>query len=111
MQQNSQIAAVDCKMDSDSESVEDSQMDQSSEFDEAALRKEEQIKLAQMFENQDKRVAINSSSKVKLPYEMLINKLIDSLDTHELTMNRQLPVPKGFNEDVVAPKKQIKIDK
>ena len=33
-------------MDSDSESVEDSQMDQSSEFDEAALRKEEQIKLA-----------------------------------------------------------------
>lgn len=46
MQQNSQIAAVDCKMDSDSESVEDSQMDQSSEFDEAALRKEEQIKLA-----------------------------------------------------------------
>ena len=35
-----------------------------------------------------------TTSKVKLPYELLINKLIDSLKTPDLVQMRQLPVPK-----------------
>ena len=35
-----------------------------------------------------------ATSKVKLPYELLISKLIDSLETPDLIKARLLPVPK-----------------
>jgi len=34
-----------------------------------------------------------SGSKVKLPYEMLINKLVESLDTPDIVKDRELPIP------------------
>lgn len=73
---------------SDSESIEDSLIEESFEFDEEALKKEEQTKLAQIFEKVEQRNSSISGSKVKLPYEMLINKLVDSLDTPQIIKQR-----------------------
>jgi len=52
--------------------------------------------LQQIFEKRDQRTSCISGSKVKLPYEMLINKLIDGLETPNLVKTKELPLPTGF---------------
>jgi hypothetical protein len=81
---------------SDSESLEDSVIDEQSEYDEAAQEREERTKLVKIFEKREIRTSCVSGSKVKLPYEMLINKLVDSLDTPEMVRHKELPVPTGM---------------
>ena len=87
---------------SESESIESSVIGDSadaaeeSEYDEEAQWREEHVKLQQIFEKRDHRTSSISGSSVKLPYEMLINKLIDSLDTPALVLKKELPVPAGL---------------
>lgn len=100
---------------SESESIESSMIGgdgpgdvDSSEYDEEAQWREEHIKLQEMFEKQRGKENLHqnqqrtntthciSGSKVKLPYEMLINKLIDGLDTPDLVQKKELPVPNGM---------------
>lgn len=42
--------------------------------------------------------SVTNNSKVKLPYEMLINKLVDSLETPDMVKQKMLPQPMGFDE-------------
>ena len=42
---------------------------------------------------------IGTLSKGQIPYEILINKLIDSLETPEMVKNKQLPMPVLPEED------------
>jgi len=60
--------------------------------------REERINLQQILEKRDLTTTscINGSSKAWLPYEMLINKLIDGLDTPDLINNKDLPQPAGM---------------
>ena len=86
---------------SESESIESSVIvgdnaEEESEYDEEAQWREEHVKLQQIFEKRDQRTSCISGSKVKLPYEMLINKLIDSLDTPDLVLKKELPIPAGL---------------
>ena len=67
--------------------------EEESEYDEAAQLREENIKLQQIFEKRDLQTSCISGSKVKLPYEMLINKLIDGLETPDLINKKELPRP------------------
>ena len=62
--------------------------------------REERINLQQILEKRDLTTTscINGSSKARLPYEMLINKLIDGLDTPDLINNKDLPQPAGMIE-------------
>ena len=83
---------------SDSESLEESFIDEESEYDEAAQQREERLKLAKIFEKRDASITRTSGQKVKLPYEMLINKLVDSLETPYLVKERELPVPTGMKK-------------
>lgn len=83
---------------SDSESLEESFIDEESEYDEAAQQREERLKLAKIFEKRDATITRTSGQKVKLPYEMLINKLVDSLETPYLVKERELPVPTGMKK-------------
>ena len=88
---------------SDSESVEDSLMSQGGEenfnareesvYDEEAQWREERMQLVQIFEKRQQRTSCVSGSKVKLPYEMLINKLVDNLETPDLIKHKELPTP------------------
>lgn len=72
-------------------------MEEESEYDEEAQRKEEISKLSKIFEKTGNRGAAatsaNPTNKVKFPYDMLIEKLIDSLDTPDLIRQKQLPLP------------------
>ena len=107
---------------SESESIESSMIGgdgpgdvDSSEYDEEAQWREEHIKLQEMFEKQRGNEAFHqnqqrtntthciSGSKVKLPYEMLINKLIDGLDTPDLVQKKELPVPNGMQQQPNPP--------
>ena len=45
------------------------------------------------------RSKIGPLSKGQIPYEILINKLIDSLETPEMVRNKQLPMPLLPEED------------
>ena len=90
---------------SESESIESSIIgddEEESEYDEEAQWREEHIKLQQIFEKRDQRTSCISGSKVKLPYEMLINKLIDGLDTPDLVQKKELPIPAGL-QSIPAP--------
>ena len=91
---------------SDSESIEDSVMSQDcdenvnameeSVYDEEAQWREERMQLVQIFEKRQQRTSCVSGSKVKLPYEMLINKLVDNLETPDLIKHKQLPIPENM---------------
>ena len=87
---------------SDSESIEDSiigdEQEEESEYDEEAQWREEHLKLQQIFEKRDQRTSSISGSKVKLPYEMLINKLIDGLETPTMIQKKELPLPMGMEK-------------
>ena len=61
-------------------------------FDDSYLRHEERLRLTEMLEKKEQRHA-TSTGKVKLPYEMLINKLVDSLETPEMVKHKFLPLP------------------
>ena len=61
-------------------------------FDDSYLRHEERLRLTEMLEKKEQRHA-TSTGKVKLPYEMLINKLVDSLETPEMVKQKFLPLP------------------
>lgn len=65
-------------------------------YDEEAEAKEERQKLAYLFDKKERRVSSASGSKVKLPYDMLISKLVDSLETPDIISRKMLPVPAGF---------------
>ena len=99
---------------SDSESLEDSVIDEQSEYDQAAQEREERTKLVKIFEKREIRTSCVSGSKVKLPYEMLINKLVDSLDTPEMVRHKELPVPAGMqnmeSSMYITPKAVVKED-
>jgi len=87
---------------SESESIEDSMIgEEESEYDEEAQWREEHIKLQQIFEKRDQRTSCISGSKVKLPYEMLINKLIDGLETPDLVKQKELPLPAGMQSSPI----------
>ena len=92
---------------SESESIESSVIgdnaEEESEYDEEAQWREEHVKLQQIFEKRDQRTSCISGSKVKLPYEMLINKLIDSLDTPDLVLKKELPIPAGLQSQLPPP--------
>ena len=85
---------------SESESIESSvigdNVEEESEYDEEAQWREEHVKLQQIFEKRDQRASCINDSKVKLPYEMLINKMIDSLNTPDLVLKKELPIPAGL---------------
>jgi len=99
---------------SDSESLEDSVIDEQSEYDQAAQEREERTKLVKIFEKREIRTSCVSGSKVKLPYEILINKLVDSLDTPEMVRHKELPVPTGMqnmeSSMYTTPKATVKED-
>ncbi len=79
---------------SDSEPIESSQLDEESEYDDRAQKAEERRKLEQILTNKNLMNAKNGQlSKGQLPYEILINKLIDGLQTPEMIKNKQLPMP------------------
>jgi hypothetical protein len=80
---------------SDSESLEPSEeLDDLSEYDEDDVKLEEHNKLTQLLEQKtQKPVPVANPSKLKLPYEMLINKLVDSLHTPAMIKNKELPRP------------------
>lgn len=83
---------------SDSESVESSDLEdaEESEYDLAAQKREEHLKLTKIFENKESKTSCVSGSKVKLPYEMLINKLVDGLETPTMIKQKTLPLPNGI---------------
>lgn len=120
---NREAEGDDAGENSESESIESSMIGgdgpgdvDSSEYDEEAQWREEHNKLQQIFEkqrggnealhqNQQRTTTTHciSGSKVKLPYEMLINKLIDGLDTPDLVQNKELPVPNGMQQQPTPP--------
>ena len=82
-----------------SESLEDSHVQSESIFDEEHLRNEEKEKLCGMFSKREKNTLSASGSKVKLPYQMLINKLVDGLETPDIIRNKCLPMPTGIDSE------------
>lgn len=98
-QDEEEKVAADVVDASDSESVENSDLEEESEYDEAAQRKEESNKLVKILSKKEMRTATLSTSKVKLPYEMLITKLVDSLETPIMVKEKRLPEPEGFDQE------------
>ena len=62
-------------------------------YDEEAQWREERMQLVQIFGQKQQRTSCVSGSKVKLPYEMLINKLVDNLEMPDIIKHKQLPIP------------------
>ena len=62
-------------------------------YDEEAQKREERMHLVQIFGQKQQRTSCVSGSKVKLPYEMLINKLVENLETPDIIKHKQLPIP------------------
>ena len=65
-------------------------------YDEEAQQREERMQLVQIFGQKQQRTSCVSGSKVKLPYEMLINKLVDTLETPDIVKHKQLPIPSNM---------------
>ena len=80
---------------SDSDAIESSHCDEeSSDYDEAAQKAEERRKFEQILADKNlMRVKRGATLKGHQPYEILINKLIDGLETPEIVKSKTLPRP------------------
>lgn len=77
-----------------SSSLSGSHANDSSFFNDAFLMREERNSLASMLKRKASQLdQLQNSSKVNLPFEMLINKLVDSLAMPSIVQQKVLPYP------------------